>query len=335
MGYKAGTWNDRVRTKLQIIKATKKYEKIFDASVVTIGNFDGVHRGHAAIFDHLKVQSIFLGIPSVVVTFEPHPLKVLAPETAPQMINTFAQKAELISECGIDYLFLIPFSKEFAQLSADDFVCKILCTSLGMRHIIIGHDYAFGRGRSGTFDTLQLLGVDNGFTVEDLPPIGGEGIVFSSSLARVAIKDGDLVTATQILGRYYQISGKVVHGCEIGHSFGFPTANIETQNELLPPDGVYAVLVQVDGKVVKGACNIGCNPTFDRIIRTIEVFMLDYSGQIYDREVKIKFVLRLRSERKFSSIVELKAAIAEDVAKTRIVLGNLNGNSLEMESCAE
>jgi len=320
---------------VQIIVETKIYEKILDASVVTIGNFDGVHRGHAAIFAHLKQHSISIGLPSVVVTFEPHPLKILAPESAPLMITTFEQKAALIGKSGIDYLVVVPFSKEFSQMSAADFVRTILCTSLGMRHIIIGHDYAFGRGREGTFTTLQQLGADNGFSVEDLPPIGEEEIVFSSSLARVAIADGYMAAASRILGRYYQISGTVVHGRDIGHSLGFPTANISTANELLPPDGVYAVSVRVDGEAVKGACNIGCNPTFGVAVRTIEVFLLDYSGHIYDHEIELMFVQKLRSERKFSDSAALKAAIGEDVAATRIILENMNGNYSGSEPCAQ
>lgn len=320
---------------MQIISGRDIYEKILDASVVTIGNFDGVHRGHAAIFAHLEQQAISRALPSVVVTFEPHPLKILAPESAPSMITTFEQKAALIEKSGIDYLVVVPFSKEFSQLSAADFVRTILCASLGMRHIIIGHDYAFGRGREGSFTTLQQLGVENGFTVEDLPPVGEEEIVFSSSLVRAAVADGDLAAASRILGRYYQISGTVVHGRDIGHSLGFPTANIATANELLPPDGVYAVSVQVDCEAVKGACNIGCNPTFDRDIRTVEVFLLDYSGQIYDHEITVQFVQKLRSERKFSDIYALKAAIGEDVAATRIILDNLNGNYSGSDPCAQ
>lgn len=320
---------------MQIIAETKIYDKILDASVVTIGNFDGVHRGHAAVFAHLVQQAVSCRLPSVVVTFEPHPLKILAPESAPSMITTFGQKAALIEKSGIDYLVVVPFSKEFSQLSAADFVRTILCSSLGMRHIIIGHDYAFGRGREGSFKTLQELGAENRFTVEDLPPIGEEGIVFSSSLARAAISDGDMAAVTRILGRYYQISGTVVHGRDIGHSLGFPTANISTANELLPPDGVYAVSVQVDGEAVKGACNIGCNPTFGENIRTVEVFLLDYSGQIYDHEIELMFVQKLRSERKFSDSAALKAAIGEDVAATRIILDNMNGNYSGSDPCAQ
>lgn len=324
---------------MQIITGMNIYEKNLDASVVTIGNFDGVHRGHAEIFAHLKMKSMSSGLPSVVVTFEPHPLKILAPEFAPSLITTFEQKIALIEKSGIDHLVVVPFSKEFSQLSANDFVREILCKSLGMRHIIIGHDYAFGRGREGNFNTLETLGAVNGFTLEDLPPIGENGVVFSSSLVRSAVAVGDMGAASLILGRYYQISGTVVHGREIGQALGFPTANIATPNELIPADGVYAVMAHVDGQLVKGACNVGCNPTVGGSTRTIEVFLLDYSGQIYDHEVTVTFVQRLRPVRKFSDIDALKSAISQDVAQTRVILENVNVNYLRRNvrsnSCAQ
>lgn len=320
---------------MQIVTGKKIYDKILDASIVTIGNFDGVHRGHAEIFAHLKQKSMSRGIPSVVVTFEPHPLKILAPETAPSLITTFEQKAALIAVSGVDYLVVVPFSKEFSQLPASDFVVNILCTPLGMKHIIIGHDYAFGRNREGNFKTLEDLGALNGFTLEDIPPIGEKGVVFSSSLVRSAVADGDMDAASQILGRYFQISGTVVHGREIGHALGYPTANIATPNELLPSDGVYAVMVEIDGQRVKGACNIGCNPTFGGKTRTVEVFLLDFSGQIYDHGITVQFVRRLRPEQKFTDKAALKAAIGRDVAKTRIVLEHLNKNYLKLINRSE
>ncbi|HXE98495.1 MAG TPA: bifunctional riboflavin kinase/FAD synthetase [Dongiaceae bacterium] len=314
---------------MQIVTGIDIYDKIIEASGVTIGNFDGVHRGHAEIFAHLKQKSSDRGLPSVVVTFEPHPLKILAPESAPPMITTFEQKAALIGETGIDYLVVIPFSREFSQVSATDFVLNILCGSLGMRHIIIGHDYAFGRGREGNFKTLETLGALNGFTLEDLPPIGEEGVVFSSSLVRSAVASGDVDAASRILGRYYQIYGTVVHGREIGHSLGFPTANIATPNELLPSDGVYAVMADVDGQRVKGACSIGINRTVGGETRTIEVFLLDFSGHIYDHAITVHFVKRLRPVLKFPDIAALKSAISRDVADTRVILENLDSNLLK------
>ncbi|MDD2366918.1 MAG: bifunctional riboflavin kinase/FAD synthetase [Desulfuromonadaceae bacterium] len=320
---------------MHIISGADINEKVLDRSVVTIGNFDGVHCGHSAIFAHLVQQGISRSMPTVVVTFDPHPLKILAPASAPQLITTLKQKSDLIEKCGVDYLLVVHFTREFSQMSAGDFVNQILYKSLGMRHIIIGHDYAFGRGREGDFEMLQQSGAINGFTVEDLPPIGNNGSVFSSSLARTAIADGDMAFAKEILGRYYQISGTVVHGRDIGHSLGFPTANISTVNELLPSDGVYAVIVQVDGDLVKGACNIGFNPTFGGIERSVEVFLLDYAADIYNHEISLQFVHRLRAEKKFSDTAALKSAIVENVAATRQILEGLSVKfSISESKCA-
>ncbi|MBT1071586.1 bifunctional riboflavin kinase/FAD synthetase [Pelotalea chapellei] len=297
--------------------------KNFEKSVVTIGNFDGVHRGHTEIFRFLTTRAQDLEMPSVVVTFEPHPLAVLAPELAPQRITTFDQKAALIAAAGIDCLVVIEFTPEFSLCSAESFVRDILCHSLGMRHVIIGHDYAFGRDRQGNFETLSRLGKECGFTLEDLDPVGGGGAIFSSSLARRLLSAGDITGATEVLGRYHTISGQVVHGREIGIKLGFPTANIATYNELIPPEGVYAVMVTVDDKLFWGACNIGSNPTFNGERCTVEVFLLDFSGHLYDRQLSVSFVQRLREEKKFSNMETLIEAIGHDVARTREILASV------------
>jgi riboflavin kinase/FMN adenylyltransferase len=272
------------------------------------------------IFRRLVSCGTERGLRSVVVTFDPHPLKVLSAENTPPMITTFDQKVALIASAGVDCLVVIPFSTGFASLTADEFVRNVLCDSLGMRHIIIGHDYAFGKGRAGNFETLQRIAVEKGFTLEDVEPLGTEGVVFSSSLARRFIAEGDMLSAAKVLGRYHMVSGVVVHGRDIGHSLGFPTANISTRNELLPLDGVYAVMVAVDNTLVKGACSIGLNPTFEGAGRSIEVFMLDYSAQIYGRDMAVYFVDRLRDIRKFPTVSELINAIERDVQHTREIL---------------
>jgi riboflavin kinase/FMN adenylyltransferase len=189
-----------------------------------------------------------------------------------------------------------------------------------MRHIIIGHDYAFGRDRSGNYATLAVMGASGGFSIEDIEPFGDDGRIYSSSLVRRLIASGDMSEVATILGRYHVISGRVVHGREIGSKIGFPTANIETDNELIPPDGVYAVMVSVGDHLIKGACNIGTNPTFVSRHRTIEVFLLDYSGQLYDSTLAVSFVRRLRDEKKFPDAETLVQAISHDVTKTRAVL---------------
>lgn len=309
---------------MRLLIGSDVFKHNFDSSVVTIGNFDGVHLGHVELFRQVRAASAQRGLPSVVVTFDPHPLTVLAPETAPPLITTFAQKTALIAETGVDCLAVIEFTPEFSRMSAGEFVRDILVGFLGMRHIIIGHDYAFGKDRQGNRKTLELLGRECGFTMEDINPVGEGGTVFSSSLARRLINSGDMPAVAGILGRYHVISGMVVHGRDIGHTLGFPTANVSTHNELIPPDGVYAVMVAADGRIFKGACNIGNNPTFGGGLRTIEVFLLDFSGQLYDHEIAICFVRRLRGEAKFPDATALIAAIHQDVAATRTVLASVD-----------
>lgn len=314
---------------MRIVTGSDIAAGVIHDTAVTIGNFDGVHRGHMEIFRHLISRGVQRGLQSVVVTFEPHPLKVLSTVDTPPMITTFEQKAALIGSSGVDYLVVVPFTAEFASMSADDFVRDLLCDSFGMRHIVIGHDYAFGKGREGNYTTLERIGAEKGFTLEDMEPIGEGGVVFSSSLARRLIAAGDMEGASGVLGRYHMISGTVVHGRDIGRSLGFPTANIATHNELLPPDGVYAVMVSVDGSLVKGACSIGLNPTFDGGVRTIEVFLLDYAGQIYGRELAVCFVQRLRDIHKFTDVAELVGAITRDVLHTREILAAVDLNKVK------
>lgn len=314
---------------MRIVSGSEVFNKNFEGSVVTIGNFDGVHLGHVELFKRLKKKSLAFGLPAVVVTFEPHPLKILAPDSAPCRITTYQQKLALIAEAGVDGLVVIPFSREISQMPADSFVREILCGSLGMKHIIIGHDYAFGRGREGNFETLKRLGAELKFTLEDLDPVGDGDLIYSSSLVRSRIAVGDMAAVSGILGRYYMISGTVVHGRDIGHSLGFPTANIDTVNEIIPIDGVYAVMAALDGRLVQGACNIGKNPTFEGRLRTIEVFLLDFKGQIYDQKISVYFVQKLRNVKKFAAVDELKTAISHDVETTRQVLGNLQPDLLK------
>jgi riboflavin kinase/FMN adenylyltransferase len=305
---------------MRILTGPEIFTNNLQGSVITIGNFDGVHRGHLEIFRRLTLEGHRLGLPTVAVTFEPHPLALLSPENAPPLITTFDQKAALIAEAGIDCLAVIEFTREFSQITAETFVRDILCGALGMRHIIIGHDYAFGKGRQGDYATLARLGDECGFTVDDLDPVTDGETIFSSSLARRMINSGDMPAATAVLGRYHVISGRVVHGRDIGHKLGFPTANITTRNELIPPDGVYAVMVIVGDAILKGACSIGTNPTFGDGDRTIEVFLLDFSDKIYDREIALCFVQRLRETRKFPDTGSLIKAIEQDVSQTRLLL---------------
>lgn len=314
---------------MQIITGQDIFSLKLNKSVVTIGNFDGVHLGHIELFNRLKDHSLACSIPSVVVTFEPHPLKVLSPSSSPSLITTFEQKVALIAESAVDYLVVVPFNLEMSRMSAQDFVCKILCDSLGMRHIIIGHDYAFGRDREGNYETLEQLGTEKSFTLEDIDPFGDGNSVFSSSLVRSLIHSGEVTAAAGILGRYYMIGGKVVRGREVGQAIGYPTANISTGNELIPADGVYAVIVNISGRLVYGACCVGQNPTFLSLTRTIEVFLLDFNEQIYEKDVVVFFVRKIRDVIRFASVSELVKAIEKDVINARNVLCNMDSGMLK------
>ena len=305
---------------MQILRNPDPLQRCYDTSVVTIGNFDGVHRGHREIFQRMKAVSERTGYASVVVTFDPHPLAVIAPDVAPPLITTPEQKAALIAEEGIDCLAVIDFSSDFSRMSAEAFVREILCAGLGMRHIIIGHDYAFGQGRQGNYELLTKLGAACGFTLEDLEPVGAEGLIYSSSLARRMIADGDVAAVVSVLGRYHMIAGKVVHGRAMGHIIGFPTANIATRNELVPLDGVYAVKVRFYGKLYDGACSIGINPTFESGIRAIEVFLLNFNGDLYGADIELFFVRRLRDVQKFPDVDALVKAITGDISMARNIL---------------
>lgn len=289
-------------------------------AVVTIGNFDGVHLGHREIFRKLKREAAEIGGVSVVVTFDPHPLKVLPTTRSVTLINTVEEKITLIEASGVDYLVIIPFNMEFAAISAEEFVRDILLARLGMQRLVIGHDYAFGRNREGNVKLLRRLGNELSFVVEELAPITDGQVVYSSSLVRRMILAGDVADVVHFLGRNFSVAGRVVHGEKRGKLLGFPTANIATDKELIPADGVYAVKVRIAEVLYDGACNIGHNPTFQGGKRTVEVFIFDFAGELYGEEVRIYFFERLRGEEKFATVEELVTAIGRDVAQCRRIL---------------
>jgi riboflavin kinase / FMN adenylyltransferase len=289
-------------------------------AVVTIGNFDGVHLGHREIFRRLKLAASQLGGVSVVVTFHPHPLHIIDPSSPLTLINTLDEKITLIEASGIDYLIVIPFTHEFASITAEDFVEKILVGRIGMKKIIIGYDYAFGRGRAGNSRMLEVLGNELFFEVEELTPIHTGDTVYSSSLIRRMVRAGSVSDVVRFLGRHFSLAGNVVHGAHRGKTLGFPTANISTDKELIPADGVYAVKVKIGERLYDAACNIGSNPTFGTAPVSIEVFVLDFNMELYDTEIRVYFIERIRDEKKFDSADDLKKAISDDVAKCRSIL---------------
>ena len=287
---------------------------------VTIGNFDGVHLGHREIFRRVREAAREQGGVSVVITFVPHPLQVIAPERGVRLITTAKEKEGLIESSGIDYLLEIPFDLAFASISAADFVERVLVDAIGVERLVIGYDYAFGRAREGNVTLLRQLGERFSFAVELLQPISNGATVYSSTAVRNMVSEGDVRGVVSVLGRHYGITGTVVHGHSRGHGLGFPTANLDAEKNLLPAAGVYAVKVRIGCALFDGACNIGTNPTFGNDMVSLEVFLFDFDGDLYGREVTLFFMERLRGEMRFADLRALKEAIARDVARCRVIL---------------
>ena len=290
--------------------------------VATIGNFDGVHRGHREMFRRVIREARELGGTALVVTFIPHPLKVLPVGKTLRLITTYAEKERLIAASGIDCLLTIPFTAEFAQLTPRGFVEEVLVGNLGVRRLVIGYDYAFGRNREGSVTELRRLGEEFGFAVEVLEPISSGGVVYSSSMIRRMIAAGQVREVVPYLGRHFSLRGTVVHGRHRGLGLGFPTANLVTDQELLPGDGVYAVRVQIGDREWDGAGNIGTNPTFGPGERSLEVHLFDFAGDLYGQEVRLTFIDRVRDERRFADAAALQEQICRDVVRCREILAD-------------
>jgi riboflavin kinase / FMN adenylyltransferase len=305
---------------MRVIRDLQELSAPLKGAVVTIGNFDGVHLGHREIFRRVVSKAREIGGTSVVCTFVPNPLKVLAPERAPRLINTYAEKERLIEASCIDVLICAPFTLELAALSASRFVEEILVGKIGVRHLVVGYDYAFGRGREGNGRFLRRKGEELGFTVEVLGPIAKDGAVYSSTRIRRMVLEGDVSGVAGLLGRNFNFEGKVIHGAKRGKGLGFPTANLKTDKELLPRSGVYAVKVKRGDNVLDAVVNIGCNPTFCSGGLSLEVHILDFHEQIYDETLRLYFVERLRDEILFSRSAELVQAIEADVKRARRIL---------------
>ena len=288
----------------------------FDASGVTIGNFDGVHRGHRALIHHTLDICRERDLKCVLVTFWPHPRLVVGSTRTHCPLSTRERRLELLAELDVDYVLELPFTAELAALSPQQFVEGALLP-LSMRHLVVGYDFSLGRGRSGSFEELCRLGYRYGFSVDQIPPIVTDGAIVSSTRIRALLNEGNVRAAASLLGRNYGFSGMVVHGDGRGEVLGFPTANLEPKDTLLPAEGVYASRMRVDEHWHKAVTNIGPNPTFHGRHVTIESFLLDTKANLYDRVVRLEFVERLRSEKRFSSPDELVAQIRLDVAHAR------------------
>ncbi|PKN13737.1 MAG: riboflavin biosynthesis protein RibF [Deltaproteobacteria bacterium HGW-Deltaproteobacteria-4] len=305
---------------MRIIHDLQELTAVPRHTVATIGNFDGVHLGHRAIFRRVVAEARQAQGTATVITFNPHPLKLLAPERAPLLIDTYAERERLIAASCIDLLVCLPFTATLAALPATTFVTEILLGSLGLKHLIVGYDYAFGRDRQGDAIFLQDCGERYGFTVEVLPPIKQNQDVYSSTRIRQLLLEGDVESAASLLGRHFTLEGEVIHGAGRGRKLGFPTANLHTGKELLPKAGVYAVKVQHGAALLDGVANIGKNPTFGENELTVEVHLLDGQPNLYGETLRFYFVQRLREEMRFAGVPELCAAIQCDIIRARQIL---------------
>jgi riboflavin kinase / FMN adenylyltransferase len=305
---------------MRIVRDLQELAAPLPGAVVTIGNFDGVHLGHREIFRRLVRHARAIDGTSVLYTFVPHPLKVLAPERAPRLINTQAEKERLVAASCIDVMICAPFDRQTANLSPAHFVEEVLVKKIGVRHLIVGYDYTFGRNREGNGAYLTRRGAELGFTVDILAPIAREGAVYSSSLIRKLLQAGEVEAVIPLLGRHFTLEGEVVHGVKRGRGLGFPTANLQTDKELIPASGVYAVKARLDGVLHDAVVNIGCNPTFGPGAVTVEAHLLDFDRQIYGRTLRLYFIQRLRGEMAFPASEALVAAIHQDIARARAIL---------------
>jgi riboflavin kinase/FMN adenylyltransferase len=314
---------------MKIYRDLQEIQQPFARPFVTIGNFDGVHLGHQMLFSEVVGKAYTQHGQSVAVTFDPHPLKVLRPGGI-RLISTTEQKIGLIAMAGVEHLLILPFTRELAATTARDFVEKILVHTIGVRELVVGYDYAFGRGREGNIDFLKKIGGELGFAVKVVEAHYENGMLVSSTKIRELVTEGRMQDARRLLGRYYQIHGEVQRGRQRGgRELGFPTANLKlSEEDLCPKRGVYVTQVIHRGQVYGGVSNIGYNPTFGENKLVAETHIFDFNSDIYGHPIKINLLRYLRGEKKFDRIEELIAQIRLDIVTARQVLRDAENEQL-------
>jgi riboflavin kinase/FMN adenylyltransferase len=304
-----------VQTEKELAKVKPQKE-----TLLTIGVFDGIHLGHQRLLTHLRDEARKKNWLSGVVTFKSHPKAVLSPENKLLWLSDMETRISLIRDLGIDVIVVLPFTSELARLTAQRFV-QLLKEHLKMRGLIVGPDFALGRDREGDAEKLRLLGQEMGFSVEIIPPVLLDGQVVSSSAIRQALAQGDMRKAEKLFGRLFSLNGRVVSGERRGRALGFPTANLELKPEqALPSDGVYATIAHVGHELMPSVTNIGVRPTFGGAKRLVETYLLDYEGELLGHRLTIDLVDRLRDEKRFDTVEELKSQMGRDVEQARQVL---------------
>ena len=294
-------------------------------SVLALGNFDGLHRGHMTIVERVVRTAAERVVTPLVLTFDPHPTRVVRPDKAPALLMTMAQKMEALEQAGVHGVAVMRFTPEIASWAPDTFVRLVLVEWLRIAEVWVGANFLFGHDRSGNFSMLRMLGARYGFRAEKIDPVRYKELVVSSSRVRRLIAEGRVDEAATLLGRHYFMDGTVVHGLQRGRLLGFPTANLESENELTPPDGVYAALATVDGIVYPSVTNIGVRPTFHQPSATVvETHLLDIERDLYGARMRVSFVQRIRDERTFDGVCALKAQIAADCNRARALFAKMS-----------
>ncbi len=293
--------------------------------VLALGNFDGLHRGHLKIVERIRRGASERGGTPVVLTFDPHPPRVLRPDKAPALLMTMGQKLEALGQAGVAGVAVVRFTTDMSRWEPEAFVRNVLVDWLHVAEVWVGADFLFGRDRSGNFTLLRALGLQYGFRAEKIDPIRYKEFVVSSTRIRRLVAEGRVDEAGALLGHQYAIGGVVEHGANRGRALGFPTANLRTANELVPPNGVYATMAVVDGVVWPSVTNIGVRPTFgDAPQASIEAHLIGEPGDLYGREIQVAFVQRLRDERRFPDVDALREQIAADVRRASRLFDRLS-----------
>ena len=307
---------------MELIRGIHNLRERHRGCVATIGNYDGVHRGHQHMIAAVRAKARALGVPAVVVTFEPTPREFFEGPAAPSRLTRLREKLEALAEYGVDRVVVLRFDRRMQGLSADEFVERLLVNGLGVRHMVVGHDFHFARRREGTIETLRAAGATHGFTVEEVGRFLLDGERVSSSLVREALNEGNLDRATHLLGRPYRMAGRVRLGKKLGRTLGFPTANLALQRKVVPLWGIFAVRVSGAGLVDHPAVSsLGTRPTVNGTDPLLEVHLFDFDGSLYGQYLDVDFIARLRDEQKFESLDALVAQMHRDAAAARALLG--------------
>ncbi|WXL25105.1 bifunctional riboflavin kinase/FAD synthetase [Ectopseudomonas mendocina] len=303
---------------MQLVRGLHNLKPESRGCVATIGNFDGVHRGHQAILARLRERSAELGVPSCVVIFEPQPREFFAPDAAPARLNRLRDKLTLLAAEGVDRVLCLAFNRRLRELSASEFVQQVLVDGLGIKHLEVGDDFRFGCDRAGDFAFLSEAGLREGFSVEAASTVELDSERVSSTRVREALSAGDFALAEHLLGRPFEITGRVLHGQKLGRQLNAPTANVQLKRKRVPLKGVYLVSCEIDGQTCPGVANIGVRPSVTGDGKAhLEVHLLDFAGDLYGRRLSVAFHRKLRDEQRFASLEDLKTAIAADIAAAR------------------